>query len=242
MKREMWNPWHGCHKCSDGCKNCFVYFFDGKRERDANTVTRSKSGFDLPRKKTRDGTYKIASGSEVATCFTSDFFIEEADPWRDEAWDIIKTRPDLNFLICTKRIRRFGDCTPDDWGNGYDNVTIAVSCENQAAAKDRLPYLLDAKCKRKYIFAAPLLEYVDFGEFLKDGKIDAVFAGGESYKNARACDFSWIKQIKRDCNKFGVKFDFHQTGSNFIYNGKHYKIPHRDEYAQAKKGMKLLET
>ena len=20
-----WNPWHGCIKCSDGCKYCYVY-------------------------------------------------------------------------------------------------------------------------------------------------------------------------------------------------------------------------
>ena len=23
-----WNPWHGCHKCSEGCQNCYAYFLD----------------------------------------------------------------------------------------------------------------------------------------------------------------------------------------------------------------------
>ena len=21
----MWNPWHGCHKLSEGCRHCYVY-------------------------------------------------------------------------------------------------------------------------------------------------------------------------------------------------------------------------
>ena len=23
-----WNPWHGCKKYSEGCKNCYVYRMD----------------------------------------------------------------------------------------------------------------------------------------------------------------------------------------------------------------------
>ncbi|MCM1080097.1 MAG: phage Gp37/Gp68 family protein, partial [Bacteroidales bacterium] len=138
----LWNPWHGCHKCSPGCMNCYVYYLDSTRQKDASVVTRSKTNFNLPLKKDRAGNFKIHPGMELATCFTSDFFIEEADEWRSEAWKIIKQRSDVNFLICTKRIHRFNDCLPDDWGDGYDNVHIAVSCETQAKADERLPILL----------------------------------------------------------------------------------------------------
>lgn len=236
----MWNPWHGCHKCSPGCANCYVFYLDGLRDRDSNTVTRSKTNFNMPLKKDRSGNYKIPSGSEVATCFTSDFFIEEADVWRDEAWAIIKKRSDVNFLICTKRIDRFENCVPENWGDGYDNTEIAVTCENQAKTEERLPVLLKIKAKRKYIFVAPILERVDLSEFLKSGEIDMVSVGGESYANARTCDFSWICYLKETCDKYNVKFDFHQTGSNFVMNGRRYRINHRDEYSQAKKAMKLL--
>ena len=67
-----------------------------------------------------------------------------------------------------------------------------------------------------------------------------VSIGGESYQYARECRFEWVKQIKRDCDKFGVKFDYHQTGSNFVMNGKRYHIHHRDEHSQAKKAMEFL--
>lgn len=241
MSKSLWNPWHGCHKCSPGCLHCYVYYLDNKYDKDTNIVTKSKTNFNLPLKKDRKGNFKIPSGSEVATCFTSDFFIEEADSWRNDAWDIIKQRKDVNFLICTKRIERFYQCIPDDWHDGYDNVIIAVTCENQEKANERLPILLNLQAKQKYVLIAPILEYVDLDPFLKTGKIDMVSVGGESYDNARVCNFDWVKQIKRTCDNYHVAFDFHQTGSNFLMNGKYYKIKHHDEYYLAKKAMKYLE-
>lgn len=23
---DIWNPWHGCVKCSEGCEHCYMYF------------------------------------------------------------------------------------------------------------------------------------------------------------------------------------------------------------------------
>ena len=44
----------------------------------------------------------------------SDFFIGEADPWREEAWRMIRERTDLHFFIVTKRIDRFTVGLPGD--------------------------------------------------------------------------------------------------------------------------------
>lgn len=237
----QWNPWHGCHKCSPGCLHCYVYYLDKKRSKDASIVTKSKTNFNLPLKKDKLGNYKIKSGTELATCFTSDFFLEEADEWRKSAWEIIKKRSDVNFLIPTKRIERLNACIPDDWGSGYDNVTIALTCENQEKCDKRMPIFLNAKIKHRYVFVAPILEDVDLSKYLKTGKIEMVSVSGESYENARVCDFSWVIHIKETCDTYHVKFDFHQTGSNFRMNGKAYKISHFLEYEQAKKGMEMLE-
>ena len=27
---SLWNPWHGCHKLSTGCRHCYVYRGDSK--------------------------------------------------------------------------------------------------------------------------------------------------------------------------------------------------------------------
>ncbi len=237
----LWSPWHGCHKCSEGCANCYVYYLDKQRDKDASIVTKSKTNFNLPLKKDRQGDYKIAPNSEVATCFTSDFFLEEADGWRDEAWSIIKSRPDVKFLICTKRVERVEKCLPKDWGEGYKNVAIAVTCENQKRADFRLPIFEKVPAFKKFIFVSPILEKVNLEKHLKSGKFDRVCVGGESYAYARECDYDWVKDIFAQCQKYGVEFDFHQTGSNFIKDGKRYKIKHHDEYSQAKKAMEELQ-
>lgn len=78
----------------------------------------------------------------MSVCFNSDFFVEEAGPWRQEAWDIIRQRPDVQFLIPTKRIHRVRDCLPPDWNGGWPQVTIAVSIENRQAAQSRLGLFL----------------------------------------------------------------------------------------------------
>jgi len=241
MKKTQWNPWHGCHKCSPGCLNCFVFYLDKRYKRETNVVVKSKTNFDLPLRKDRAGHFKIASGSEVATCFTSDFFIEEADAWRHEAWKIIRQRKDVNFLICTKRIERFNACLPDDWEDGYDHVFIAVTCENQEKINERLPIFLNVKAKHKYIFVSPILEDVDLSRYLQTAAFELVSVAGESYENARICRFDWVRHIKQTCDKYQVAFEFHQTGSRFVVKDRCYKISHHNEYIQAKRAMDFLE-
>lgn len=95
----MWNLWHGC-------KHCYVYRGDAKRDVDSSVGTQTK-GFDLPARRKRNSEYKVPSGTLVYTCFTSDFFIEDANDWRAEAWVMMRERSDLNFMMITKRIDRF---------------------------------------------------------------------------------------------------------------------------------------
>lgn len=49
-------------------------------------------------------------------CMTSDFFLPEADPWRDDAWDMIRMRPDVIFFLLTKRPQRVSACLPGRLG------------------------------------------------------------------------------------------------------------------------------
>jgi protein gp37 len=157
---KMWNLWHGCHKLSAGCRHCYVYRGDDRRDVDSTVVAKTKN-FDLPVQKKRSGEYKILSGTLVYTCFTSDFLVEDADLWRAEAWGMMRLRSDLNFLMITKRIDRLQETLPDDWGDGYDNVTICCTVENQDRADYRLPIYKAAPVKHKIIICEPLLERID---------------------------------------------------------------------------------
>lgn len=231
----IWNPWHGCKKISPGCTNCYVYRRDAEFGKDSSIVTQTAS-FNLPSAKNRKGEYKLQPESEpVYTCMTSDFFLEDADEWRPYAWDIIRRRADLQFHIITKRIHRFEVGLPRDWENGYDNVTICCTCENQNRADYRLPIFLDLPIRHRTIIHEPMLEQISIEQYLASGKIEGVTCGGESGPDARVCDFAWILDTMSQCVKYEVPFYFKQTGANFRKGGKVYYIERKDQMVQAAK-------
>lgn len=226
MKRNdpTWNPWHGCHKYSEGCKNCFMFYLDEQRGLDGNKISKNKTNWDLPLKKDRNGNYKIKSGEFVRVCMASDFFLEEADIWRDDAWQIMKQRQDITFSLLTKRADRISKCLPIDWNNGWDNITFAVSCENQKRADERIPYLLSLPCKHIWISLKPLIGEITLEKYLKSGKIETVLCGGENYAGERPLHYEWVKKIYDECIKYNVEFIFGQTGNVFIKDDIVYHI------------------
>ncbi len=123
---DIWNPWHGCIKCSEGCQNCYMYFLDEQRGKSGADIYRTKAGFRYPLARDRQGRYKVQSGEQLRVCMTSDFFLEQADAWRGEAWDIIRQRPDVVFFLLTKRPQRVANCLPPDWGEGWENVAARL--------------------------------------------------------------------------------------------------------------------
>lgn len=227
----VWNPWHGCHRHSEGCQNCYAFFLDKRYGRDTNVIARNKSGFDAPVKKDRSGIYKMPTGANVRVCMSSDFFIEDADEWRDEAWRIIKQRPDMMFSLLTKRAERIADNLPDDWGEGWDNVTFAVSCENQKRLDERMPYLLAVPAKHRWISLKPFIGPVEITRYIADGKVEWVLAGGENYLGSRPLHHEWVKAVYDACRRYDVKFTFGQTGNIFVTEGVERKIFNRTEQA-----------
>lgn len=230
----MWNLWHGCHKLSPGCLHCYMFRGDAKHDIDSSVVHKTLN-FDLPVRKKRNGDYKVPSGTLLYTCFTSDFFIAEADSWRDEAWNMIRERSDLHFLIITKRIDRFAESLPEDWGDGYDNVTICCTVENQAMADYRLPIYEQAPIKHKIIICEPILEKIDLSAYHIGTWIEQVVVGGESGAEARPCDYEWVLDLRSECVSQGVSFWFKQTGARLIKEGCLYQVPRRFQHAQARK-------
>lgn len=231
---EVWNPWHGCVKYSEGCLNCYVYRRDGSVGRDASKVEKT-TAFDLPVRRYRNGEYKVPPGSTLFACMTSDFFLDRADAWRGEIWNMIRERRDINFFIITKRILRFYECAPPDWGDkGYPNVFLCCTIENQRQCDIRLPFFMGVPAAKKFLIFEPLLSNIAMGEYLTDD-IEQVIAGGESGNEARVCDFDWVLNIRRQCIDKGVPFRFKQTGARLKKDGKIYRIERKFQHAQAKK-------
>ena len=238
----MWNLWHGCHKKSEGCLHCYVYRRDAEFEKDSNIVTKTSS-FNLPLRRNRKGEWKVPPGTLVWTCFTSDFFIEDADEWRKEVWQMISQRSDLHFFMVTKRPERILQCLPEDWGErsrigerdsefGYENVTICCTMENQRRADERLSLFRDLPIRHKAIVCEPLLEAIDFRGGLGSW-CEQVTVGGESGFDARVCDYDWVLNIREQSMATDVPFHFKQTGAHFRKDGRIYNIPRKLQMAQA---------
>ncbi|MEE0776617.1 MAG: DUF5131 family protein [Bacillota bacterium] len=228
----MWNPWRGCRRFSEGCKFCYIHKGDAKRKIDTSQIVKTPQ-FDAPIVKLKNGQYKMKPHQRVYLCFSSDFLLDEADPWRDDCWAMMKQRPDLDFLFLTKRIHRFMDCVPKDWGDGYDNVTVGCTVENQAKAVERLSIFSSLPIKHRNIICQPLIGAVNLESFL-DG-IDLVVVGGESDRFARPLHYDWVLGIREQCMAHGVSFEFRQCGTHFIKDGKQYTLGVKDLCSQARK-------
>jgi protein gp37 len=76
--------------------------------------------------------------------------------------------------------------------------------------------LLQSK-RRRFIACSPILEAIDLSPYLSG--IEHITVSGESGREARVCDFEWVKAIGDECEKAGTTFWFKGTGSKFRKDG-----------------------
>lgn len=233
---DIWNPWHGCIKCSPGCQNCYMYYLDKMNENNGSDIYKTKN-FEYPLQKDRNGNYKLKAGERIRVCMTSDFFLKEADEWREECWNIMRIRKDILFFLLTKRTERIKECLPNDWNDGWENVMLNVTCENQEKADERIPILFSIPAKHKGIMCTPIIERIDISSYLKEGILEQVICGGENYDGARPCDYDWIKSLYEQCKETDTTFNFIEVGNYFIKDGKTFTM--FDKQLQAEKAYKL---
>jgi len=226
------NFWSGCHKVSAGCKFCYMHRIQDGKNIDPNVVIKSKS-FWAPASEERP--------QLIFTCSMSDFFIEEADKWRPEAWEIIQKTPQHTWLILTKRPERIKDCLPPDWGNGYPNVWLGVSVENNDAFH-RIEKLSKIPAKLRFVSAEPLLETVDFTKEI-DGKrpidkFEWIIIGGESGNDTgkyryRECRERWILDTLKPLYDLG-KYIFVKQVGTFVAKNDPKQIRKQDKHGGKK--------
>lgn len=237
---RTWNPWHGCHKISPGCKFCYMFRDKARYGQDANTVVRSKTTFYAP----------LSWPKQPMMCFTcswSDWFIEEADAWRDDAYTVIEATPWITYQILTKRADRMAGRVPDP---PLPNIWFGVSAETQPFADLRIPQLLQIPATVHFVSYEPALGPLDLidrptagneecrrnwltGDFYNvrfvnqtqegtmtvhtKSKVDWVIVGGESGPDARPFDVHWATTVIEQCEAAGVSCFVKQLGARPMY-------------------------
>ncbi len=191
------NFWIGCTRVSVGCENCYAHSGMKMYGKDPTVVTRtSRAIWRQPLIKERaTGEYKWKSGDKIFVCSWSDFFHKDADGWRTEAWDLMRKRPDLYWVIVTKRLEQVAHWIPVNWD--WPNRVLIVTCENQEKIDERIPQLL--KLRELFpnltlgVSLEPLLGEVDL-PFGYSG-IDWAIIGCESGLKRRPCKIEWVTRL-----------------------------------------------
>lgn len=161
--------------------------------------------------------------------------------WRRDLFDLIRSTPNLDWQLLTKRIgiaqRLFDEAhmDPPDGGSGYKwpmNIWLGATICNQEEADRDIPKLLAVPARVRFVSMEPLLGAVDLGdEYLKtklgyypfptlDGEhrtklidlLDWVIVGGESGPKARPMHPDWVRDIRDQCATVGVPFILKQWG------------------------------
>lgn len=145
-------------------------------------------------------------------------------------FQVLTKRPDRMraFLSSPRTFRTVLDAVPlqMEWRPGdLPNVWLGVSVEDQKAADERIPLLLQTPAAVRFLSCEPLLGRLDLSHWLtvwaRVGKTHVepcrgpqwVIVGGESGPGARPCNVQWIRAITDQCRASGVACFVKQLGS-----------------------------
>lgn len=163
---HTFNPVWGCAKVSPGCDNCYA-------ERDAHRFG-TPWGVNAKRREFGDKHWndplrwnrkaeQVGERHRVFCASMADVFDKN---WptgtRERLWDLIRSTPNLDWLLLTKRIGNAKSMLPSDWGrNGYDNVWLGASVVNQEEAFRDIPKLLMVPASVRFLSCEPLIGPID---------------------------------------------------------------------------------
>ena len=211
------NPWMGCAKVSRGCQNCYAEVLSGR-------FGWAAWGRDTTRILTSDGYWKAPLGwnrtskdrgvrMRVFCASLADVFDVQAPSGAlDRLWKLIAETDCLDWQLLTKRPERIADSLPDDWGNGYRNVWLGISAEDQASFELRWPLVAAIPALLRFVSYEPALGPLVFPVSPDLALPDWLIAGGESGRNARWTCPAWVEAMKKQCLELGIPFFFKQWG------------------------------
>ena len=252
-----WNPVTGCSKVSEGCRNCYAERLSHRFGWTKKPWTGPNAGENLKLHPERmEQPLRWKKPRRVFVNSMSDLFHEEVPfEFIQDVFDVMVKAWWHTFQILTKRPERmknfmerfmaqrreYAETLKDneirrqarEWAaHPPKNIWLGVSVENQKAADERIPYLLETPAAVRFLSCEPLLGPVDLTNYLPysyqatdewgaftdvydQPGVDWVIVGGESGPGARPMHPDWVRSIRDQCQEAGVPFFFKQWGSWF---------------------------
>lgn len=253
---ETWNPIVGCSRISEGCKNCYAataaksarlqQFKQYQKIKEWNgQVAFVQNQLMKP--------LQWRKPKRIFVCSMSDLFHKNIpDEWIDKVMSVISLCPQHIFQVLTKRPKRMLDyfsyegrltninfeiskILQEDFLTAESkllkfpmpNLWVGTSVENQKAADERIPLLMEIPAEIRFLSCEPLLEEISLEQYLEQRAVNWVIVGGESGLNARTCSLQWIRSLVRQCQNAEVSIFVKQLGSSVITTTR-YGISHSD--------------
>lgn len=213
---STFNPWWGCTRISPGCDNCYAATFDhrlGQNYWDPKITPRmmSAQNWNRPLRWNREAEaagkrHKVFSGSMC------DVFDNKApEGQRERLWALIRATPWLDWQLLTKRATLIERSLPADWGDGYPNVWLGVSVEDNEHGVPRVAELQKIPARIRFLSIEPLIE------LLKPFDVSGIhwaIIGGESGPGHRAMRHDYAVRALHICRLGGLDVFFKQWGGD----------------------------
>jgi protein gp37 len=222
---HTFNPWIGCQHVSPGCDHCYA---EAMMDHQYGKVEWGPHG---ERKRTTEANWKkLVKWNATARAFKreqghrprvfcaslADVFDNRVPPeWRRDLFALIRECKRLDWLMLTKRPQNITKMLPPDWGDGYRNVWLGVTTENQTYFDQRWKHLQNIPALIKFISYEPALGPLRLPKH--DPLPDWLISGGESGGGARSLNPQWVRDIIADCQNRDVA-PFHKQWGTYKSN------------------------
>ncbi len=219
---HTFNPWIGCQHVSPGCDHCYAEtMMDHRYHRvewgpHGKRVRTSEANWRKPlqwAKNARDN----GTRARVFCASLADIFDNRAERvWRADLFDLIRKTPELDWLLLTKRPENCKKMLPSDWEDGYANVWLGTTAEDQKHYDHRWPILSEIPAPVHFISYEPALGPLQVSEVSARKFPDWVICGGESGPGARYMQPGWARELREECHLFGIAFFMKQMTAKHV--------------------------
>lgn len=225
-----WNPVHGCHKVSEGCRFCYAERISLKFGHTKKPWTKANASENVLLKpaKLRDP-YNLKKPSRVFVNSMSDLFHEAIpDDYRARIFAVMLDNPQHTFQVLTKRPENAAAWdqawqdtltalahegnekaaqTLERWPSPWaPNIWMGTSVENEKAVP-RIEALRQCGAKVRFVSAEPLIGPLGTVDL---AGIHWLIVGGESGDAFRPMDMHWARHLRDQCVDQGVAFFYKQ--------------------------------
>ncbi len=238
---HTFNPWRGCTKISEGCKNCYAETLSKRNPAtlgiwgdNGTRVVASESYWKQPLKWNRQAECDCNSsrlGGHITCAFCESggvrprvFCASLADVFEDRPelteprrrlFDLINETPNLDWLLLTKRPENIEPLFNEVVHHfGWDEDLSVMNTWIGTTVENR-----KAKERIEILRQIPAaVRFLSCEPLLEDlGEVDLtgihwVICGGESGPGARPVDIRWFRSLRDQCVAAGIPFHFKQWG------------------------------